>query len=119
MKSFLNSFKYAGNGILKVIRKERSFRIELSVFVLTVIMGFVFKINIFEWFTMLIFSCIVLLLEMLNTAIESFIDLKIDSYDVHVSHVKDIMAGAVLISSIFALIAGLIIFIPHFIKLFR
>lgn len=118
MRLFLHSFKYAGNGILKVIIKERNFRIELSVFVLSVIMGFVFKINIVEWFIILIFSCIVLLLEMLNTAIESFMDLKIGRYDVRVSHVKDIMAGIVLISSIFALIVGLIIFTPHFIKLF-
>ena len=82
------------------------------------IMGFIFGINIIEWLFILMFSCIVLSLEILNTAIELFIDLNIDRYDVLIAHVKDILAGAVLVSSIFALIAGLIIFIPHFIKLF-
>lgn len=118
MKSLLYSFKYAGSGILRVFLSERNFRIEILVFLLSITMGFVFDITYIEWFFILLFSCIVLSLEMLNTTVELFIDLNIDRYDFLVARIKDIAAGAVLISSIFALIAGLIIFVPHFLKLF-
>jgi undecaprenol kinase len=119
MRSFIYSFKYAGSGILKVFLNERNFRIELLVFILSATMGFIFKISHIEWFFMLLFSCIVLSLEMLNTAVELFMDLNINRYNILVERIKDITAGGVLISSIFALITGLIIFIPHFFKLFK
>ena len=118
MRSIFYSFKFAVNGILKIFLSERNFRIELLVFVLTVTMSFIFNIDYIEWFFILVFSCIVLSLEMLNTAVDSLIDLNIDRYDVLIARIKDITAGVALISSLFALIVGLIIFMPHFFELF-
>ena len=116
--SLFKSFQYSARGIVRVALTQRSFRIQLLIFVLTVIAGFIFHISNTEWLFIILISGMVLSLEMINTALESIIDLMIEEYRIHVRHIKDITAGAVLVSSLVALIGGLIIFIPHFLALF-
>jgi undecaprenol kinase len=118
MKSLLNSFKYAGKGIVKIFHNGKIFKVQLIIFVLTLIAGFLFHISRFEWLITLLASGVVLSLEMINTAIESVVDLVTKEYKVLAERIKDIAAGAVLISSLIALIIGLIIFIPYFTELF-
>ena len=112
------SFQYAAKGVARVIFTGRSFRIQLLLCALTVIAGFIFHISNTEWLFIILISGMVLSMEMINTALESIIDLMIEEYRIHVKHIKDITAGAVLISSLIAFIGGLIIFIPHFLALF-
>ena len=112
------SFQYAVKGVARVILTERSFRIQLLLCVLTVIAGFIFHISSTEWLFIILISCLVLSLEMINTAFELIIDLVTEEYKIVAKHIKDIAAGAVLIASLIALIGGLIIFIPHFLALF-
>jgi len=88
------------------------------IFALTVIAGFIFRITTTEWLFILLISCMVLSLEMINTALEFIIDLVTEEYRIHAKHLKDITAGAVLVSSLIALIGGLIIFIPYLLALF-
>jgi diacylglycerol kinase len=116
--SLFKSFEYSARGIARVTLTQRSFRIQLLIFVLTVIAGFIFHISNTEWLFIILISGMVLSLEMINTALESIIDLMIEEYRMHVKHIKDITAGAVLVSSLIALIGGLIIFIPHFLAIF-
>ncbi|MDD5622420.1 MAG: diacylglycerol kinase family protein [Actinomycetota bacterium] len=116
--SLLKSFKCAAKGIARVILTQRSFRIQLLMFVLTVIAGFIFHISTTEWLFILLIGCMVLSLEMINTCLEFIIDLVTEGYRIHAKHIKDISAGAVLVSSLIALIGGLIIFIPYLLALF-
>ena len=117
-RSLSNSFKYAGMGILQVFRSERSFRLQLAVFVITIIAGFVFRISGMEWVFILAAGGVVLVCEMINTAIEYLTDLVTEEYRILAKHIKNISAGAVLVSSIIAMIIGLIIFVPYFMDLF-
>ncbi|HEY4662709.1 MAG TPA: diacylglycerol kinase family protein [Candidatus Humimicrobiaceae bacterium] len=116
--SLFKSFEYSARGFARVALTQRSFRIQLLILVLTVIAGFIFHISNTEWLFIILISGMVLSMEMINTALESIIDLMIEEYRIHVKHIKDITAGAVLISSLIAFIGGLIIFIPHFLALF-
>ena len=116
--SLFKSFECSARGVARVALTQRSFRIQLLIFVLTVIAGFIFHISNAEWLFIILISGMVLSLEMINTALESIIDLMIEEYRIHAKHIKDITAGAVLVSSLIALIGGLIIFIPHLLALF-
>jgi diacylglycerol kinase len=118
MKSLLNSFKYAGKGIVKIFRKGKIFKVQLIIFALILIAGFVLHISRLEWLITLLAGGMVLSLEMINTAIESVVDLVTEEFKVLAERIKDIAAGAVLISSLIALIIGLIVFIPHIINIF-
>jgi len=109
-KSLLYSFKYAGKGIRRVFCTEKSFRIQLILGILAIIMGLLFHISLIEWLFIIL---------IINTAFELIIDLVTEKYKKIAEHIKDIAAGAVLFASIIALIIGLIIFIPYFIALVK
>ncbi len=112
------SFKYAGRGILQVFRSERSFRLQLAVFTVTIIAGFVFRVSWIEWVFILVAGGLVLVCEMINTAIEYVTDLVTEEYRVLAKHIKNISAGSVLASSIIAAVIGFIIFVPYIIEYF-
>ena len=116
--SLFKSFECSAKGVARVTITQRSFRIQLLIFALVIIAGFIFHISNNEWLFVILVSGMVLSLEMINTALEYIIDLVTEEYKVHVKHIKDITAGAVLVSSSIAFIGGLIIFIPHFLALF-
>ena len=118
-KTILSSFKFARRGIIKIFRTQRNFRWQVLLFLIAVIAGFVFNIGIIEWLILLIVSGSVLILEMINTAIEFLVDLVTEEYRVLAGHVKDISAGAVLVSSIIALSIGIIIFVPRILQFIK
>jgi undecaprenol kinase len=117
-KSLGSSFRYAARGIVSVLRTEKSFRIQLSLAALSIIAGFLFRISLIEWLFILLVICVVLCLEVINTAFELIIDMVTEEYRIIAEHIKNIAAGAVLIASVIALIIGLIIFIPYLVELF-
>jgi undecaprenol kinase len=117
-RPLLNSFKYATRGIIQVFRSERSFRLQLVIFAVTVIAGLIFSISGTEWVFILAAGGVVLVCEMINTAIEYVTDLVTEEYRILAKHIKNISAGAVLVSSVIAVVIGLIIFIPYFLEFF-
>ena len=117
-RSLSNSFRHAGRGILQVFRSERSFRLQLAVFTITIIAGLIFRITGTEWIFILAAGGVVLVCEMINTAIEYVTDLVTEEYRILAKHIKNISAGAVLVSSIIAAVIGLIIFVPYFMDFF-
>jgi diacylglycerol kinase len=82
--------------------------------ILVVLAGFYFSITISEWLIILSISALVLTLEALNSAIEKVCDLYSTETDSRIKLIKDIAAGAVLISAIFAAIIGIIVFGKYF-----
>jgi len=115
-RSLRNSFKFAGRGITRVFLCERSFRLQLLCFSLTIIAGFIFKITGTEWIFIVLAGSLVLVTEMINTALEYAVDLVTEEYKILAEHIKNISAGAVLISALLAAVVGLIIFIPYLLK---
>ena len=85
-------------------------RVHLFVFVLALIAAFILEISRFELLLVLAISAITFSLELANTAIERLADRVTSVHDEQIGLVKDVMAGAVLVSSVFAVIIGLIIF---------
>ena len=111
-KNILYSFKYAFNGIISSIKKERNMKIHISIMILVILLGIILKIKKIEWIICIILFGLVISLEMINTSIEIVVDMVMPNKNENAKNAKDISAGAVLIVAITSLIIGLIIFIP-------
>jgi len=114
-KKQLKSFTFAWKGIRTCAGHEQNITFHLIVAVLVVIAGFAFKITPPEWAAVIICIGLVITAELFNSAIERLVDLVSPEWNKIAGEVKDIAAGAVLVSAIAAAIVGLIIFIPHII----
>ncbi|MDY0405542.1 diacylglycerol kinase family protein [Virgibacillus sp. 179-BFC.A HS] len=106
------------SGILEVIGAERNFRIHLGVFFLVIVCGVYMKLSAMEWCLILIVSSLVMVAEMLNSAIERLIDYLKPEIHPAAKSIKDIAAGSVLLAVISAVAVGCIIFIPKIALLF-
>lgn len=116
MKNLQRSFAYAITGI-KLSLKQRNFKIQVLLAFLVVLAGFYFQITLPEWCILLVCIALVLSLEMVNTAIEHFVDLVSPDHHKTAGIVKDVAAGAVLFSSIISAIIGVIIFAKYILAL--
>lgn len=112
MKNRINSFAYALRGVREAAKSEVNIKIHLTVALLVVICGFAFRITVTEWMVVLLCFGLVLSMEIMNTAIETVVDLASPKQHKLAGKAKDLAAGAVLVAAIFAAICGLIIFIP-------
>ena len=110
------SFLYASKGIIYTFRHEKNFRIQCFVGSLIFIIAFLFQMKVYEKIILAMMIAFVMVLELLNTTIEIFLDLLKPRLSPHVEIVKDIMAGAVLLASLCSIIVGVIIFIPYIIE---
>lgn len=110
IKSLLKSFLYAIKGIMYCINNERNMRIHICICVLLSIFSYCYKVTSSEFIAIIICMGFVVSSEMLNTAIETLVNLASPSYHSLAKAAKDIAAGSVMISSIVALIVGVFIF---------
>ena len=118
-KNVLISFKYAFNGINYVFQTSRNFKIQLIFALISLIIGFLLQISKFNYLLLIATIMSVLILEILNTSIESTIDLVVKKEFNNLAKVsKDTSAGAVLLASINSVIIALYIFIPKIKLLF-
>ncbi len=111
----LKSFKDAFDGIQYAFFHEPNFRIQLFFGLIALILAVIFPLKGSERLLVVILTFMVLVIELLNTAIEKFIDLLKPRLHHYAKIVKDVMAGAVFLTVIGAVTVGLIIFIPYFI----
>lgn len=114
-ENFWKSFKYAVSGIVYCIKTQRNILIQLFFAVLAIFLGIFLKISKFEWAIIIFTIMFVIFAEMINTAVESVVDLATEEYHEKAKIAKDVAAGAVLISAINAICMGLIIFLDKLI----
>lgn len=117
MIKFIQSLSFAWSGLTLLLKHERNFQIQFFSFILVVALGFYFGISPVEWAIILLISALVLSLEAINTGIEKTCDLYSLEKNPHIKTIKDISAGAVLISSLCALCIAILIFKKHLISL--
>ncbi len=109
-RSMIESFNNAIEGIIYVLRTQRNMRWHFSV-AFAALIGSIFLGIQKEQFIILLFSItFVLVAELVNTAIESTIDITSNTYDPLAKIAKDVAAAAVLLSAINALVVGILIF---------
>ena len=123
---FIRSFKYAIEGFLHCVKYERNFRVHLIVTTFVIVLAAILELSIYEILTLSVTIALVLICEMINTAIERTIDAireldERENPDIDKLRKigKDVAAGAVFISSIFAVIVGIVIFLPKILEVLR
>ncbi len=110
--SFIKSLSFAITGIVTCVKQERNMKIHLLATLLVVAAGFIFSISIVEWLFCITSFTFVIVCEMFNTAIEVNTDLTTSKIDEKARITKDVAAGAVLVSTLYSVIIGVIIFFP-------
>ena len=108
VKTFINAF----NGLKYFFKKERNGKIQAGVSVAVVIAGLYLHLSTIEWIITLFSICLVLTLELINSALEHLCNLVHSEYHPVIKIIKDVAAGAVLLASVISVIIGLIIFLP-------
>jgi len=115
---FLNriqSVKYAAKGFWILITSENSIIAQVIIGIIMTIFGFIMQLSATEWMFQILSIGLVLVAESLNTAIEKLADFIHPEYHKQIGRIKDISAGAAFFAAIFAVIIGLIIYLPKFI----
>lgn len=112
--SFSESLNYAIRGLKLAICSQKNFVIELSIGIITFLIACAFGFSSSDKCILLITILIVLVCELVNSAIEFTLDASYkNSYSKLVEMAKDISAGIVLLASIFSIIIGIILFLPY------
>ncbi len=120
MQSFWDAVHHAFDGISFAFTNERSLRIQFGIFLITIIFGLYLQLSSEEFAVIMGISALVFSLELINTAIEKSMDIISNGkHDARIKIIKDVSAGAVLISAIFAIVIGALIFIPRIMEMFK
>ena len=117
-KRLKQSLVEAKRGLVYTYKNEQNFRIQVVTGILVVIFSLVFPLRNWERIILYLLIAAVLGMELLNTALERLFDVMVPRMDYQVGVVKEVLAAAVLLVSIFAVIIGIYILWPQFANLF-
>ena len=109
-KNVEQALKNATNGIMLAAKGEKSIHREFGITVVVLILAAIFKISKIELILVIFAIALVIVTEMINTAIELCIDIYTDKFSMYAKKAKDIAAGAVVISIVFAGFIGTFVF---------
>jgi diacylglycerol kinase len=113
LHQFTRSFHFALRGLWLVYRHEQNFRIQLIAYIAVLALASFLRVQPWGLVALVLAGGIVLVLECINSAVERLLDLVQPRLHGYVREIKDIMAAAVLVSSVGALIIGFTIFLPY------
>ena len=120
MQKFSDALKHGFEGIGYSVKTQRNFRYQLVIFCIVIIAAWFFQLTSLEFAVILALSALVLSMEIMNTAVEK----TVDSFTQGKKHetakiAKDAAAGAVVMAVLFSIAVGIIIFLPHIMRLIR
>ena len=110
VKKLIDSFNNAIDGIIHTIQTQRNMKIHIAVAIGVLIFSLFFDLSKMELLVLSIAITLVLVMELVNTAIEATIDLFANYYHPLAKIAKNAAAGAVLIAAINAVLVGYLIF---------
>lgn len=117
-RDLVASLEFAVTGLFTAFKEERNMKKHLVSAILVVIAGLLFQVSVTEWLFLLLSISLVIAFEIINSAIENVVDLASDyHFSMLAKNAKDMAAGAVLFVSGFAVLVGLIIFVPKILAL--
>jgi len=111
------SFRNALIGIKTAYKSQKNLRLHIVIGFFVIFLGVFLKVSIVEWLILLLTILMVVITEMFNTALEFTVDLFSTEYSKQAKKAKDISAAGVLVTAIFAIFIGIIIFLPKLLSL--
>ncbi len=110
-KSFIEAWKKAFAGIAYAFKSQRNLKIQLVIAIIVIIIAIIAKFSIGEWIAIMIVTMLVIITEVINTAIEEAVNLCTQKYHPIAKLAKDTAAGAVVLASLTAVIVAILIII--------
>jgi diacylglycerol kinase len=114
--TLIESFQHAFAGLGYALRTQRNARIHVSIAIVVVVLGVALHLEPIDWAILALTIGFVFVSELLNTVVETVIDLVTEEYHPLAKQAKDVAAGAVLASSITAVVVGLLILGPPLLR---
>lgn len=111
------SFRFAAIGIAQAFGSERNIRIHTAAAVSVVLLSYALGLGALETAAVVLAAVIVIVAEMVNTALEHFVDMVTQEYHPLAAKVKNIAAGAVLTAAVGAAVVGIMIFGPRLVSI--
>tara|TARA_B100000963_G_scaffold209620_1_gene182576 strand:+ start:457 stop:873 length:417 start_codon:yes stop_codon:yes gene_type:complete len=112
-KDVIASLKYAFSGLIYCYKTTRNFRIQIFLGLLVLIFCFIFNSSLYEFLIIISTIFSVLILELLNTAIESIVDLNVKKKFNKLAKIsKDCSAASVLLASLNSICVAAFVFFP-------
>lgn len=117
-ENWVESLNCAIEGILWAVKSERHMRYHFFAALAVLFLALFFKVTALEFFLLVLAAVLVIFAELINTAIEVLVDLVTDDYHILAKRAKDIAAGAVLVTSVGAMILGYLVLSGYIFTLF-
>lgn len=117
-RTVFQSFKYSFEGLFHAVKENKNMRIHILIGVFVLTTGLVLGVNSFEMAIMGVMILLVIMAEMINTAIEEMVDLIITEHHRQAKIAKDVASGMVLVAVIGSIIVGIFIFVPRILRIF-
>lgn len=117
-RKVVSSFRYAGRGIARVWKEEQNFRIQVFVTAVIVLAMVYLGLPSYKQAILMLAAVSVLVLELLNSAIERMVDMLKPRLHGYVEEIKDVTAAMVLVASLGAAFIGVLIFWPYLVTIF-
>lgn len=114
-KNFIDAWKKALNGIWYAVKTQRNIKVQLCIAVVVIICAIIFKLNITECMFLTFATMLVIITEMVNTAIEEAVNLSTKEFHPIAKIAKDVAAGAVVLAALNAVIIAIFIFVSKII----
>src|SRR5258708_28756977 len=108
----LGSFGYAFDGISKAFKNEPNFRIHVIAATLSLVAAYFLNFTAYEWLILVFAIILVIVLELVNTAIETVVDMVSPRYSLKAKIVKDISTETVLFAAFMVILTGIILLLP-------
>ncbi|OUS20117.1 diacylglycerol kinase [Nonlabens dokdonensis] len=110
---------YATKGAIILLKTEPSIQVQATIAIFMTIAGFYFNITATEWIAQTFCIGLVMGIEGMNTTAEAIADFIHPDFHEKIGHIKDIAAGAVVITAIAAAVVGFIIYTPYVVAFFE
>ena len=114
-KNFIDAWKKAFGGIWYAIKTQRNVKVQLVIAVIVIIASIYFKVTITEAMFLSFATMLVIITEVINTAIEEAVNLCTDKFHPLAKISKDVAAGAVVLSALNAVIIAIFIIVSKII----
>ena len=111
--------RFAIEGLRYALKTQPNFVVHCISTIIAVALGFYFGLTSSQWLALALSVSLVVTVEIINTALETIVDLVTLEYHPQAKIAKDLAAASVLLSSIGAAVVGLIIFLPKFLIFFQ
>ena len=112
-ESWIKKFGYAFKGLFIALKEEKTLIVDFIIAAIVIIIASILHkhLKIIDWIILAMVICLVISMELINTAVENLVDVVSFTYSYNAKKIKDISAAATLVLSIMSVVVAVLIII--------